>query len=302
VHIKDRAQLTQKVAQQNLTDKVAIQPGADEVSMLLLARAVSDKFRYHPRIKAVYSSDSISKQVMPYEDRPLYKTVSFHLKAVGAIEVDEVQKADIVLYVFASRFQQGQAKIFANEIVDFSTKNPTKGIIVADIDTKGDVQGGDVTFTEFLNNQRVFSKIYGYACWNTAGNTIGTALPHGMVYGASKTIKKSKSEEQYMAKAQAWFVRNRLLDDYAYHAIVRPLANKMSRDNKWNNFRLTDAQTQTIETFCLKELNKYIADFKPVVAISRFAIQKSGPLSPQFEKPISFRLPWNRTFEAEIDF
>lgn len=284
IHLRDREVLTRMVSTEQLDEKVAIQPGADEVSMLLLARAVSDKYLYHPKIKAVYSSAATAQQVMPFEDRPLSKTVSFHLKAVGAMEVEYIEKADIVYFVFANRFEEGKATQFANEIASFAQKHPQKGIIIADVDPKGDVQGGDVLFTETLYRQGIFQKVYGYACWNTAGNTIGTALPHGILFGVSKNIEKTKIQATNTANAQIWFTTNRLLDDFAYHSLVRPAANDMIRAKGWNPFRLTEQQTVFVEQYCTEALKKYAQSWGLGI------------------EALSFDLPWNRTFEAEIDF
>lgn len=295
VHIKDRETLTKFVTDNGLSSRIAIQPGADEVSMLLLARSVTDKYNYRPKIKVVFSSETMADKEMPFEDRPLRKTVSFHLKAVGAREVNDMKDADIGFFVFTSRKEEGRAKTFANEIIAFS-KQEKKGIIIADIDPIGDVQGGDIPFTEALKEENIFSKTYGYASWNTAGNVIGTALPHGLLYGVSKSVIKLHPQKQIatrMANAQTWFMINRLLDDYSYHSIVRPMAAKMIRENQWNAFRLTDQQTQLTEQFCKKELEsvalKTVENFYP----KHIKHLKVGSLS--------FDLPWNRTFEAEID-
>ncbi|MEZ4904203.1 MAG: DUF4127 family protein [Spirosomataceae bacterium] len=284
VHIQERESLIAQVNQLGLADKIAIQPGADEVSMLLLARTVSDKYHYHPTIQAIFPSEELSNKVMPFEDKPLYQTVSLHLKAVGASEVQDSKDADIVFFVFNGRKQAGLSESFAQNIIDFHQKHPSKGIIIADIDPIGDVQGGDITFTNLLMHAGIFSKIFGYASWNTAGNVIGTALPHGILYGVSKTIQKTKIQAARMTKAQNWFMQNRLLDDFAYHSIVRPKANALSKEKGWNSFRLTDKQTAFIENFCLKELLHY-------AKAQRFGITH-----------LRFDLPWNRTFEAEIDF
>lgn len=292
VHIRDREALTAAVKQEKLTVQVAIQPGADEVSMLLLARAVSDRYNYHPRIKAIYSSEMAANTVMPYEDRPLRQTVSFHLKAVGAQEVADAQQADILYYVFASRFDPGNARQFADQIIN----SPAKGLIIADIDPKGDVQGGDITFTEALKKASVFANAYGYACWNTAGNTIGTALPHGMLAGVSRVVAKTNpAAVARMNQAQTWFMMNRLLDDYTYHSIIRPNANKRCRTNQWNPNRLTAEQTTSIEADCLKELLPIATE----VAAGFYPKNRNQPLSVT---NLRFDLPWDRTFEAEINF
>lgn len=296
VHIKDRETLTQYVETNNLTESIAIQPGADEVSMLLLARTVADKYNYRPKIQVIFSSESMANKEMPFEDRPLHKTLSFHIKAVGAREVKQVDEADICFFVFTSRKEEGRAKAFADEIIEFS-KKATKGIIIVDIDPIGDVQGGDIHFTERLKEQAIFSKTYGYASWNTAGNAIGTALPHGILYGVSKSIAKLHRHKHItarMADAQTWFMLNRLLDDYSYHSIVRPISAKMIRENKWNAYRLTDEQTKITEEYCRKELQliaiKTVAGFYPKNSYKNLRIAS-----------LNFGLPWNRTFEAEID-
>ncbi|GAA4451166.1 DUF4127 family protein [Nibrella saemangeumensis] len=293
VHVKDRETLIDLVKTNKLTEQVAVQPGADEVSMLLLARAMADKYNYRPKIKAVYSSEAMANKIMPYEDRPLRQTVSFHIRAVGATEVTSEQQADLLYYVYASRFEPGRAQSFAEEIAKVPA---SKGLIIADIDPKGDVQGGDILFTEALKQQSVFARTYGYACWNTAGNTIGTALPHGIIAGISKTVLKAKPPVvDRMNRAQTWFMLNRLLDDYSYHSIVRPKAQQLCRERQWNNYRLTDEQNQAIEAFCLKELQP-IAQQTAAGFFPKSSKQRAELTS------LTFDLPWNRTFEAEIDF
>jgi Protein of unknown function (DUF4127) len=287
IHVRDRESLIESVKTLHLDAKVAIQPGADEVSMLLLARAMTDKWSYHPKIKAIYSSDSMSRQAMPFEDRPLAQTVRFHIRAAGAIEVSDEKQADILYYVYTSRFEKGRAETFAREIA----QKKGQSVIIADVDPKGDLQGGDSVFTEALRLKGVFSTVYGYACWNTAGNTIGTALPHGLLYGVSKVVLKTKPPkivQKRMADAQTWFLLNRLLDDYNYHSFVRPKALAMIKAKKWNPLRLDEEQTIFIKSFCLKELTtlfpKWVTPLKTSI------------------HDFHFDLPWNRTFEGEIDF
>ena len=325
VHIADRERLTAEVKKLRLEAKIGIQPGADELSLLQLARALGDKHKFRPKIKAIYSSEKIREQFMPYEDRPLHQTVSFQIASVGGVEVQNAAQADILFYVYASRFEPGRAETFADEIkrgfsnVKGSVASPipgAKSFIIADVDPKGDVQGADPQFTEALLVNLILRQTDGYAAWNTAGNTVGTALPHGFIFNMSKKLftfpmgtglRASNAEYQRrrqimrrVDRAQTWFLLNRLLDDYVYHSLVRPNVNKAARADGWNTLRLTDEQAAETE----KNAGKYLKGQTERILnyISPFSHNYSSGLICEKISNFKFELPWNRTFEAELDY
>jgi hypothetical protein len=299
IHVADREHLVATIKKQGLTDRVAVQPGADEVSMLLLARALSNEYSYSPKIKAVYSSEKIRTTTMPFEDKALHQTVSYHIKATGAREVTDEAEADILFYVFASRKDAGRAVTFAEEIEQKIKAD--KRVIVADIDPIGDVQGGDETFSEELIKRNIFPALNGYASWNTAGNTIGTALPHGVVFGLAET--KLLSNQQLAPriwKAQNWFTLHRVLDDYFYHNVIREKANDFADQRKRSANQLTPEKRRQVEAYCLELLKEAAGKltksyFAPTSGLQRNV--RCGDLSN-----LHFDLPWNRTFEADITF
>jgi hypothetical protein len=300
IHVADREKLIAETSRLRLTEKIAVQPGADEVSMLLLARALNKRFGFSPKIKAFYSSEELGDKVMPYEDRPLRQTVSFHIKATGSREVERETEADLLFYVYASRFETGRASSFAEEIAA-KVKNGRK-VIVADVDPKGDVQGGDPVFTDELGKRNLFPELNSYASWNTAGNTIGTTLPQGVVFAlAQSKLMKSKDVAARVWTAQNWFTFHRVLDDFYYHTLVRIKAKDFIAQNKWNSLRLSDEATVRVGDFSRKLLRDSFADLTRIYFGKRSTDRQKNV---QCEKPanFSFELPWNRTFEAEIDF
>lgn len=320
VHVADRESLIKLIAADKLGDRVAVQPGADEVSMLLLSRSITDKYNYHPKIKAIYSSEKLADQVMPFEDRLLRKTVSFHIKAAGGVEVFDERQAEVLFFVYASRFEPGVAKSFVEKVLsgqqsvrnDVAVRLRTaKPFIIADIDPKGDVQGADPVFTEELHRWLVFSKAAGYASWNTAGNTIGTALPHGILFLAidnkfgipltnwkmtAAEFNRRKLIQARVGTAQSWFMLNRLLDDYVYHSVVRPDAIKFSRAKGWNT-RYDEAQVKAVEEYAKPKVFQRANELLNNFAVARFGFSSCTGVENK-----SFELPWGRTFEAEIDF
>lgn len=297
VHIADRERLISTVKDQKLEARVAVQPGADEVSMLLLSRAMTKKFGYTPKVKTVYSSEEIANQFMPYEDRPLRKTVSFHIIAAGGREVEDVKRADIVYYVFNSRFEKGRADTFADDIDRYLDANPNARVIVADVDPKGEIQGADIAFTEALRNKGVFANLAGYASWNTAGNTIGTALPHGVLYSLAQARFRDIPRLRRVDYSQAWFILNRLMDDYIYHTVVRPESIAFGRSKGWNVFRFTDEQSKVVEDFTSPKVEARLDDYRKTVENLR-----SRRLTCTEAKDYRFTLPWGRTFEGEVEF
>lgn len=300
IHVADRERLIAEVNKLKLTDRIAVQPGADEVSMLLLARALNRHFNFSPRIKAVYSSEELANKAMPFEDRALRETVSFHIKATGSQEVKNEAQADLLFYVYASRFEPGRAESFAREIEEKIKKG--NRIVVADIDPKGDVQGGDPKFTAELGSRNIFPELNSYAAWNTAGNTIGTTLPQGVIFAlAQAKLMRSKDAANRIWTAQNWFTFHRVLDDYYYHTEVRAKAKDFIAQNKWSTLRLSDEASEKVEAFSRKLMLDSFAEFSDVY----FRKNKNGlQKNVSCKKPsdLSFDLPWNRTFEAEINF
>lgn len=304
VHITDRETLIAETARLKLTEKIAVQPGADEVSMLLLARALNKHARFSPKIKAVYSSEKLSNTVMPFEDRPLRQTVSFHIKATGSQEVSDEREADVLYYVFASRFEAGRAHSFADEIEQKISQK--KRVIVADVDPRGDVQGGDTPFTMALERRHLLPELSGYASWNTAGNTIGTALPQGVVF----TLAEAKLLKQPIAApdiadriwtAQNWFLMHRVLDDYYFHNQIRAKANQYAKQVGRSSTLMSDEMTNQVERYCLELLQK---SFDELITNYEHKRADSMQKTVRCTKPTALRfdLPWNRTFEAMIDF
>lgn len=300
IHVADRERLLTEIKKQGLEEKVAVQPGADEVSMILLARALTQFHGYRPTIRAVYSSDSVRNATMPFEDRPLHQTVSQHIRATGAEEVADGQQADIYFYIYASRREAGKAETFAAEI-DARIREG-KRVIVADIDPRGDVQGSDPNFADALNRHHLFPALSGYAAWNTAANTIGTALSQGIVFtlAEEKLLRKQDLTNRLMA-AQHWFTLHRLMDDYYFHTLVRAKTNEYMNQQKKSSLIMNEEKTYRAEAFSRELMQQYFE----TLSKSYFENIHRNPIPNKLSCQASdfqFSLPWNRMFEAKIDF
>lgn len=304
IHVADRVQLIAETKRLGLAGKIAVQPGADEVSMLLLARALNQYYKITPKIKPVYSSAIAANTVMPFEDKPLKETVSYHIKATGSQEVQDEKQADLLFYVFVSRRASGRSASFAEEIEDKIRQG--KRIIVADIDPVGNIQGGDSAFANELGRRRLFPELNSYASWNTAANTIGTTLPNGVIFNAAeakllnnKLNNKTKADRIWTA--QNWFTFHRVLDDYYFHGLERSRINQHFGQQGLSSKILDDRANEQVESYATALLSK---SFNELSNIYSRKIANSRQQNVQCSQPsnMSFKLPWNRTFEAEINF
>jgi hypothetical protein len=304
VHVADRERIIAETARLKLSPKVAVQPGADEVSMLLLSRALTARFKYQPRIHAIYSSEAVRTKVFPYEDREINRTVSFHIAAAGGVETAEQADADILFFVYGSRQEAGAAQAFAAQVAQ--AVKTRRRVIVADVDPLGDVQGADPAFMSELRRLQVLPQLSGLGAWNTAGNAIGTALPHGIIHNLA--VNRLPRHAKTYADGQFGFLMNRLLDDYVYHSLVRPDAIKWARSQNWGTLRLDETQTRAVENYCRERMLPHAGELLNEFSRAPFVVSRARGAAwrmdlAQYElHNFFFALPWGRTFEAEMVF
>ena len=305
VHLNDRRAVTNAASGHDLVGRVGVQPGADEVAMLLLARAVLQARGLQPTVRVTYSSEHARTMVAPFEDRQLHETVSFQLVSAGAGEARLDDEPFLDMFVFASRHDVDAPARFASRIV--TAVNEGARVIVADVDPKGDVQGGSAAFTEPLLAAKVFPKLYGYASWNTAGNTIGTAIPHGLLAWAGAVLATRCTSPAWttLARARVTFMLHRLVNDYAYQGVLRPAINadlrRSGRTSLWLASHAPEVASRIRERIA-PELAAYATMFTAGVFVppaprpTDVAVQVGAP------RDLDVRLPWDRTFEAAITF
>ncbi len=123
----------------------------------------------------------------------------------------------------------------------------------------------------------------------------------GALFALSKAkLLRSNEAKTRILTAQNWFTFHRVLDDYYFHTIVRSKAKAFIVKNKWNAFRLSDEATSEVENYSMKLLSE---NFKKLSGdyFDKGMVDSTG-LRCNKPSDLSFDLPWNRTFEAAINF
>ena len=239
-------------------DNIHIKTGADEIPLTLLSLAINKKKQI--RIATIYiNPDSINK-ISKYEDLSVKKSVESQIEIAGGI-VSDLDNCDMVLLVNNFKNEQGELVMNIHEPLFSSTiELPDKPYFIADI---LNANGSDNNFIEELFKQNDLKEFYGYAAWNTTGNTLGSTLACALTYYEAKEPNKPAFQTLQLT---------RFLDDWAYQANVR----EQIRDNYEN----------LLNTVVKKEMQ----DFEKVVS-NKFSIKKID---------IEYKFPWNRFFEIEV--
>ncbi|MCS6871179.1 MAG: DUF4127 family protein, partial [Anaerolineae bacterium] len=139
--------------------------------------------------------------------------------------------------------------------------------------------GSDPFLMEQLFAKVDVRRLAAYGAWNTAGNTIGTALAQGV---ASATV-----QTPHQVQAQQYFLAHRFVEDYLYQQGVR--AEVRAWLETYTGVPEATPQVEA-ETCAYIEwaLNRRLAALPWLGAQWRVA---KG----------SVRLPWQRTFEVDFD-
>ncbi|MFW6229627.1 MAG: DUF4127 family protein [Halanaerobium sp.] len=291
----ERKLLLKKAIQKNLNENLMSYPGADESGLVLLSRALTEKYNYHPKVYVRYSSSKGKNIIPPLEDRSLEITLKEQLSAAGALNVDNVDDSDYILFVNTPSsvtmkvMEKWDFLLERSEIVDpersyhdfvnsmeYYLQN-NKKIALADTAL---INGAEDQLLKIMAGRDLLKNLSAYAGWNTSSNTIGSVIAHANVLMIAEKIgvKKEKIQEK-----NNQFLLLRYLDDWAYQYQIRAELNKEIKDLDLNYFDLKDKENEVIR-----------------LASKKMKIFKSKYLS-SFVYDFELSFPWKRLFEIKIN-
>ncbi len=196
--------------------------GADEIAGVRVVRALRGAAE-HPQI-AIVDLPGLDR-IAPYEAVPIRDTARAQIRAVGGRPVHEPRDADIVLVVLPPEPEGDWAlappapdegrDACHRWLADRIAALVHDGAWVALADTAFP-NGGSPAVVERLVEHGVLGALGGYAGWNTAGNSIGSALAQAVV-GRGAAGPGSAHERLLV---------HRLVEDLGYMTEVRPAVRR----------------------------------------------------------------------------
>ena len=261
--------------------------GADELGILMIARAVNNDLYDIPFISVTYNEGKGGDTIPSYSNDKIRNSIDEAILAIGAMKIPAPERADLALTV--NTFRNGKTLEASSPSNTIKPRRDTKTFmkIVNDYINKGypvgiaDIafaNGADNALMEQLRKNDLQFKIRSYSGWNTATNS------SGFLIGAGSMIKWLDD------KAINALLITRYLDEWAYQANVRTtLANNIPTfPGKGNGSKLEEKEDAAVKMG--SEL------------LAQFAKDKLKLPAGYYLENVRMTLPWSRIFESNVYF
>ncbi|HZV78413.1 MAG TPA: DUF4127 family protein [Candidatus Binatus sp.] len=279
LQVSDRSALVNAANALDVRGRVFFGPGADEMGMVAVTRAIEDEARWHPQAEIAYSVATGRSAQDPLEDIPVGGTLEAAFRELGLREAGA--RPDIRLAVFApSTSAQERSQFVARLAADMRAGTPVAIVDLSFIDD--DIAQERAAF-EALQAAQAAALPTSFASWNTTANSAGTALSAGVCAGVAT------HEGVDTALARTNFLFDRYVDDYAYRLLVRPGLNAQLRGDGFDTYALGAHAAQA--------QSQMRAQLWPL-ALDLFDATFAGQWD---QRELSMYLPWQRTFEIQLN-
>ncbi len=281
LHLRDLAVLRNDARRFGLGARVSIESGADELGMTLVGAALARHAGWKPTVRVRYSRADGAQVEDPLEFAPIDSTIGSLIATDGAARTEDAS-ADIDLFVRVAATSDADDARFLDAIA--GDVHAGKLVAIADLTFLAAQNAYTNRLVEGMIARGVAGGLAGFASWNTTANTVGTTLPEAIAVGVGKRTGA------YDRAAHVRFLLDRYIDDYAFHAFVRPVLND----------DLTERGVAD-HTYLLPNVAGATASENRAL-LWPYSLALLHDVFPEYrECALVITLPWDRTFETQID-
>lgn len=266
---------------------IQVTSGADELGMLMIARAINKDRDEIPFISVMYNDGKGAATFPTYCNEPIGISIDAAIIAAGGLRIPDYERADLVLAVNTRNngktFEaavakknklklRGDVKTFLKPVKSFIEAGYP--VAIADISFSN---GADNSLMNQLKKDDLQYKIRAYGGWNTATNS------SGFLIGASALTK-------YMDERDiAELLTTRYLDEWAYQANIR--------QELYSKIWAMGGNVWSIDFDTLPQLEQFLTERLNAFAATNIIIPRRWKL-----EDLKASLPWQRAFECDPRF
>ena len=265
---------------------IQVMSGADELGMLMIARAINRDMDYRPFVSVEYNIGKGAETFPTYGSESIGTSIDAAIIAAGGLKIPVHERADLVLAVNTRKNGKtleasdhkknklklrGDIKSFMTIVNNFLEKNYP--VAVADISFNN---GADKSLMNQLKQNDLQFKIKAYGGWNTASNSSGFLIGAGV-------LTKFMDDKDI-----AELLITRYLDDWAYQTTVRNEITGECYRTGINPYKLDDV---------IEQMNSLTTEKMSAFAAENLIVPGRWQL-----KNLIVTLPWFRVFECDPRF
>jgi hypothetical protein len=210
------------------------------------------------------------------------------------VEAKPDQECDYYLYINTPARRQASFTRWLDELT--TSLEEGKQIAVADVDLARTSSSPDPELYNTLADKGRPMKLLAYAAWNTAANTIGTAVAAANMRLLS--LKAGPTTETEVAHKH--FLLYRMANDFAYHTFTRPVAYGMTEGPRKD--AIFGHELAEVNDYVQRDLSKFLKKlFYENFQGRRFDV-KGKPYQFIGMTDLSIALPWPRPYEVRLEF
>ena len=274
-------------------DKLAILHGADEVALSILTNIISRSNSF--KVYVDYSSEKAAIKVMPYMAICNQDTAHERLNFHHDIIVSTPEEADYILFISATDEETMDRRRYnAEKLLDYQQS----GKPVALVDLSKSFIAQEALLPILLKENFPVNSLIAYAGWNTASNSIGTAVSQAEIY---LTALNQGLEQDRVVYSNLSNLNNRICEDYYYLKDVIDLVNINLKKKGYSNVYDLDLEHNYKWAVDMMEaaMNQRLVQYKTSDAFTKSFWLKNTEYAVT-DMQISLYFPWPRTFEINL--
>lgn len=283
-------------------NRVFLAQGADELALSILAADEAQRDGFSPRVALIYNDSSTPDRVLPYMGATLEKTAREKIHFTRGTIAASPKTADFTLYISANDKATANTRKAAAATINTLLDNKRA---VALVDLAEHLRLDETLLPVLVENKTPIHMLAAYAGWNTASNSVGTAVAHAVLLQIAQRRAQTENDALSVAAAHISFLDGRFLEDcYYLKDVVDHLNYSLEKCGAQNgrgleynyNYPLGSLLLETAIENRRTRLVHTAAYQTPFT----FKTENATLLLRATDFTATARFPWPRTFEIDL--
>lgn len=283
-------------------NRVFLAQGADELALSILAADEAQRNGFSPRVALIYNDSSTPDRVLPYMGATLEKTAREKIHFTCGTIAASPETADFTLYISANDKATANTRKAAAATINTLLDNKRA---VALVDLAEHLRLDETLLPVLVENKTPIHMLAAYAGWNTASNSVGTAVAHAVLLQIAQRRAQTENDALSVAAAHISFLDGRFLEDcYYLKDVVDHLNYSLEKCGAQNgrgleynyNYPLGSLLLETAIENRRTRLVHTAAYQTPFT----FKTENATLLLRATDFTATARFPWPRTFEIDL--